>query len=109
MLDAQGALLGGTIVTLTLSNALENTNVFLISGSVAVNVPFKGGTLVPAFVPPDGLFIPFATDGFGGLSVQGNWPAGVPAGFTMLVQAWIQDAAGPFGCAASNANAGTTP
>jgi hypothetical protein len=37
------------------------------------------------------------------------WPAGAPSGTTLVVQAWLQDAGGPAGAAASNALGGDVP
>ena len=72
----------------------------------AVNLPFKGGTLVPAV---DVLVAGLPTSPAGELSLSAAWPPGVPSGLTVWFQEWIVDAAGPKGFAASNGLAGTTP
>jgi hypothetical protein len=38
-----------------------------------------------------------------------TWPAGVPSGFELYVQAWIQESAGPAGFAATNGIKALTP
>jgi hypothetical protein len=76
----------------------------LVVGVSAINAPFKGGLMVPN----SDLAFPQFSDFFGAASFGGLWPAGIPAGFTIYFQWWIQDPAGPQGFAASNAVSGTT-
>ena len=104
----EGALLGGDPVSITLGNALENTPAFLVAGSVLLEKPFKGGVMVPDPTPP-AVLLGFFTGPFGKLKLDGAWPMGLPAGFTLYLQWWIEDAAGPKGFAASNALSATTP
>ena len=73
--------------------------VALIVGLSQVSLPFKGGELVPS---PDVALVGFTTDASGALLLQARWPAGLPAGFAVWMQAWIADASGPMGYAASN-------
>ncbi len=108
-LDGTGDLTAGTPVTLALANARENAVTYLVVGAAQVDLPFYGGTLVPAFGAPLGLFVALSTDGAGGLVVGGSWPAGIPSGFALHFQHWIVDPAGPFGLAASNALRATAP
>jgi len=56
----------------------------LVVGFSALNLPFKGGTLVPA---PD-LVIGLPTSINGNISVPFAWPGGVPPGFTFSMQFW---------------------
>ena len=109
LLEAEGTLLMGDPVTLSLSNALELTSTYFVIGAAQVNLPFYGGTLVPAFEAPFGLFVVLPTDGAGELVLPGVWPGGVPSGVTLTFQHWLIDAGGPFGFASSNAVAGTVP
>jgi hypothetical protein len=108
VLAGSGPLERGTPIGLSLSNALESTGAYLVVGFSRIDLPFYGGTLVPGFEPPQGLFIPLATNGSGEIAINDSWPAGVPAGFTTYFQYWIVDGGGPFGMAASNAISGTT-
>ncbi len=80
--------------------------VALVVGVSALNAPFKGGTLVPN---PDLIVFGLSTDNRGELVIPATWPAGVPASTPVYLQAWITDAAGPVGFAASNGAVGTTP
>jgi hypothetical protein len=105
----ESTLMEGETISLTLTNALENTTANLVVGFGLLNFsPFYGGTLVPDIEPP-GFFIALATDGTGRFALVETWPAGVPSGFTLYLQYWIDDAAGPFGFSASNAISGTVP
>ena len=108
LLTGTGTLVGGQPVDITLTNALENTTVWLTVGVTTLFLPINGGTLVPSIDPP-GLALPFLSDGTGSLTLAGPWPLGVPSGFEFWVQEWVVDPAGPFGFAASNALKGTTP
>ena len=65
--------------------------------------------MVPGVVSPDGLHVLLATDGTGQLLIEATWPPGVPTGFELYLQTWIEDPGGLFGFAASNAIRGTTP
>lgn len=94
--------------SVSLDNALENTTTWLIVGLAELNVPFKGGILVPDLTPP-GMFVPFSTGPTGSVVVPFVWPAGAPSGTNIYFQHWIQDPAGPVGFSASNAIKGTTP
>jgi hypothetical protein len=69
-------------------------------------LPFKGGWLVPA---PDLSFPGWITNAAGSIAISVTWPPGVPSGFSMWMQFWMVDPAGPAGCAASGAIAATTP
>ena len=108
-LEGSGTLSAGDPVSLALTGARESATTYFVIGVTAVNLPFSGGTLVPGFAPPDGLFLVLATDADGELLLADTWPAGVPPGFEVYFQHWIDDPAGPFGLAASNALRGTTP
>ncbi|HEU4839879.1 MAG TPA: VCBS repeat-containing protein, partial [Ilumatobacteraceae bacterium] len=99
-LSGTGSLRPGTPMSLRVSRAAPDASVVLVCGLQAVNVPFKGGTLVPApQLPVFGL----TTSPLGTLSVGTTWPPGLTTGQGLLFQAWIADAAGPAGFAATNA------
>jgi hypothetical protein len=49
------------------------------------------------------------TDGSGRIDIEETWPSGVPSGFSIYLQYWIEDPTGPFGFAASNALRAQTP
>jgi hypothetical protein len=100
-----GALAAGTPITLTLSDALSGAAAYFVVGLSELNATFEGGVLVPN---PD-IFVVLFVGAGGGLAIADTWPAGVPSGFSMYLQYWIQDGGGPTGWSASNAIQGTTP
>jgi hypothetical protein len=105
VIDGSGPLLGGEPITLSLDAARPNSAAWLVLGLSALQAPFKGGVMVPN---PD-LVFPVPTGPLGSLDLTSTWPAGVPAGFSLWFQWWIQDPAGPVGFAASGGLKGTTP
>jgi|GEM_PF-2713783 len=107
VLAGMGSLVGGDTATITLTNALENTTAWLLFGLSQLNLPFKGGVLVPSLDVP-GFPLALPTDAAGELAVSTLWPLGVPSGFTSYLQAWVVDAAGPVGFSASNGLSATT-
>jgi len=103
-----GMLNAGDEISIDLSNALENSTAWLAVGFTQVNVPFKGGTMVPSVSAPGFLFsMPTSPSGEAGLTAA--WPAGVPSGFELFLQYWVQDGAAPVGFSASNAVMATAP
>lgn len=104
ILDLTGTLVGGAPFGLSITNMASSSTVFIIAGSTAVNSPLLGGLLVPS---PDVLL--GAPTGAGSLAFGLPWPLGLPSGTQVFVQAWVQDATGPFGASATNAIVGTTP
>ena len=105
-LVGSGELLPFATVELNLSNALPGGQGWLVAGLSALNVPFKGGMLIPN---NDAVFGPLAIDGAGDIALSSFWPSGVPSAFTTYFQYWIPDAAGVQGFAASNGVSATTP
>lgn len=103
-----GTLIGGTTVSFSVSNARKHTGAWFVLGLSQLNLPFKGGVLVPNPSAP-GFFVGLMTDGAGGAQLQGQWPFEIPESLTTISQWWIVDAAAPQGLAASNALQGTTP
>jgi hypothetical protein len=105
LLVGGGSLADGTLVSLTLSNALANTTTTLVIGLSQLNAPFKGGVMVPN---PDFLIFLLPTGPAGTLPLAATWAA-LPSGFVVTFQHWISDPAGPVGFAASNAVSATQP
>jgi FG-GAP-like repeat len=98
-LSGSGTLAPSSPIGLHVVKAREASPVVLVVGLGAVNLPFKGGTLVPA---PDVLFVGFATDASGSLHLLATTPSAVPPGFEFVLQMWITDVDGPQGFAVSN-------
>jgi hypothetical protein len=105
-LQAHGTLEAGSLLTFALDGALENTTATLVVGFTVLGAPFKGGVLVPQ---PSLLVSGLSTGAQGALALSATWPAGVPPAFTLALQAWLADPAGPAGFSASNGVVGTTP
>jgi hypothetical protein len=102
----EGSLQPGTPMALVLRDGPPSAPAWFILGLAELNLPFKGGLLVPAPL----LLLPAPILSPSGIkTLSATWPAGVPAGTRLWVQGWIADAAGPAGFAASNAVVGTTP
>jgi hypothetical protein len=108
-LEAAGSLQPLTSVTLTLQGGLQDASAYLVLGFDRLDLPFYGGTLVPAFELPAGTFFSLTTDATGGFLSGGLWPAGVPSGLSLYAQLWIVDPGAPFGLSATNALQGDVP
>ncbi|RKY18067.1 MAG: hypothetical protein DRQ55_14300 [Planctomycetota bacterium] len=106
LLVVAGDLLGNDPVTMTVAKAAPNSLAGLVLGVGLLNLPFKGGTLLPT---PDVVLFGFPTGPNGTLQLVDNWPPGLPPGLPFFSQFWIQDPAGPHGFSASNGVQGTTP
>lgn len=105
-LAGSGPLTSGSPTSLTLQSGAPNSGAYLIVGASMLGVPFKGGVLVPA---PNVVIGPLPLSPAGGFALSAPWVSGVPSGVSLWWQAWIVDAAGPQGMAASNAVRSTTP
>ena len=102
----RGAVTPGSLLTVELEGALENSFAALFVGFADLSAPFRGGVLVPQPT----LILPFGTGVDGSILLGGSLPADLPPGTEVYFQYWIADAAGPAGFAASNAlRAASTP
>lgn len=107
-LDATGDLAAGTPFSVTLGGALSNAPRYLVVGFIELSAPFKGGTLV--LVPAPNLVVAGPSTGpSGSITVNDNFPAGIPPGFLLWIQYWIQDTSGPAGFASGHGLVGQTP
>jgi len=105
VLAGTGELVAGAPASIVLSDAAALAPATLVVGLSPLDAAFKGGVLVPE---PD-LYIALVTGPTGGVSLVGNWPAGIPSGTQVWFQEWITDAGGPHGFAASNGLLATVP
>ena len=96
-LTGAGTLLPSTPLTLSIADGDPFAPVLLVVGASALHVPFKGGLLMPKL----DLLLPLVLDGSGKLDVQTTWPAGIPSGTPLWLQAWIPDQDGIAGYVAS--------
>jgi hypothetical protein len=92
--------------SLELTGATPFSGAFLVFGATALQAPFKGGTLWPH---PDVIAGPLPVLGNGTVTLDSNWPAGLPTGFAFWSQAWIPDGVAVAGYAASNGLRGVQP
>jgi hypothetical protein len=104
VLAGTGPLTSGSANQLDLSGAAPGVPVTLIVGLTAVNLPFKGGTLVPQPL----LYVPLATNGAGKAALPFTLVPGLPAGTALIFQCWIQDPGASHGLSASNGLKGIT-
>ena len=105
VLEGSGQLVGDSLLQLELSDAAASAPATLVIGLSEIDAPFKGGVLVPSA----DLLAPLVTSPAGALVLSGTWPLGVPSGASLWLQAWVADAGGPKGFAASNGLKATTP
>jgi hypothetical protein len=105
-LVGSGTLEAGSTWSVTVHDAAPSAPVAFIVGLSAINAPFKGGTFVPN---PDVILSGLTTTALGNLTVSAPWPSGLPIGTSVFHQAWVTDATGPKGFAASDAQVGVTP
>jgi hypothetical protein len=101
-----GTLAGGTPLSLRVTSAQPFAPARLIVGTQLLQAPFKGGVLVPL---PILVLPPLPTNALGQLVFSTTWPPALPSGISLYAQAWITDAAGPAGLAATNGLKLTTP
>ena len=100
-----GSLATGTPITVRIDDGPPSATGALVFGLSTINAPFLGTTLVPS---PDAV-IPISLDGEGSLELRATWPAGLPSGSTVFMQAFLADPVAPQGYAATDAVVGTTP
>jgi FG-GAP-like repeat len=108
ILTADGTLAAGEPVSLALArNNSPATIGYVIMGLSALSAPFQGGTLVPA---PDVVVGPIPSlPGKSALVLTGTWPAGMPSGTSIWIQAWLHGVGTPLPTSATSAVRGITP
>ena len=94
---------GGFLVEL--SQAGPVAPVHLVLGLDRLDLPFKGGVLVPR---PD-VVVPLLADAEGRVTLPARWPAGIPGPFFIWLQAWMVDSDAAHGLSASNGLGGLQP
>jgi arylsulfatase A-like enzyme len=104
-LAGSGSLLAGEGFTLTLAGVPPATFAGMVVGTQNLHLGLKGGVLAP----DPALVVSLVTGPAGGLAVSGHWPPGIPAGVSILFQAWSADPGALFGWSGSNGLAATTP
>jgi hypothetical protein len=104
-LAGQSVFAAGGPFALSVHDALPQAPLTLVAGFTLLGAPFKGGVLWPA---PDFLRGGFVVDSAGQLTLATAWPAGVPSGFELFLQAWIQELS-PGDFSATNGLKAQTP
>ncbi len=104
VLIAEGSLEPNSSVSLTLSKVEADVPALLVIGFSKLDLPYKGGTLVPATDLVFGLM----TSSNGNLVRGATWPAGF-SNTEFYCQYWVPDDTTLQGVAASNAVRGLTP
>ncbi len=105
-LRGTGSLEPASSGALDLKQAPANALTTFVVGLAPLEAPLKGGVLVPS---PD-VLVSFMTNAQGGTPLPwATWPSGLPSGWTIYFQAWIQDSTAPKGWAVSNALLAVTP
>ncbi|MHC5212376.1 MAG: choice-of-anchor Q domain-containing protein [Planctomycetota bacterium] len=101
-----GALVGGTPVSLTLTAAPSGGLTLLWVSFQSVPQDLLGGTI---HALPFALELPLFADGSGMLPLSSTWPQGLPAGTQIWFQFLLADATVTPGITLSNALRATTP
>ena len=97
-MDGFGPLVPGTPATLEIVAAPPDELGILYIGLDRIDLPFQGGTLVPA---PD-FVIPVPTNALGGFQATKTWPPTAPAQAELFFQFWVPDLGGPAGLSATD-------
>jgi len=105
LIVGEGNLLYCEPATLIMTNALPNTTSFLVIGQNTINLPVKGGVLVPDL----DLIFGVNSGPTGAVTLTGSVPPGLAPGLTIYMQYWFVDAGAVQGFSASNALSATTP
>ncbi len=100
-LRGAGLPAAGQTVTLVLDQAPPSAPTSLVVSAAAWMAPFHGGVLVPALAPPS-LLVLLLTGPDGALQLPATWPAGVPPGTALYLQAWFKEAGPAASWSASN-------
>jgi hypothetical protein len=103
-LTGSGPLSAGSLDQLDLTSAAPSSAATLVFGLAALNVAFKGGTLVPSPT----LLVALPTSPVGSTSLPFLFPPGVPPGISLFFQFWISDPGATKGLSASNGIRGVT-
>lgn len=85
-----GTLVEGEPFTADFDGVEPDATLWLLMGSEPAMLPYKVGLLVPT---PEVMIGPAPT-GTGTFTIEVPWPPGLPSGFLLLVQGWI-DGSGP--------------
>ncbi|QDU66067.1 FG-GAP repeat protein [Engelhardtia mirabilis] len=105
-LSGTGALEPECLVQLVVSNAAPSAPAVLVLGSSALSLALLGGQLIPS---PDAVVAGLVTEPDGTLELGFQLVSAIPSGLDLYVQAWVLDAGGPQGFAATAGLTATAP
>lgn len=106
VLSAYGTLAPASPLAIRAAGAPPGALAALVAGTTAAHLPFRGGTLVPA---PERVLRDLLADAAGRVDLAATWPATLPSGARVYLQAVAADAGAPFGSVLSNALELTAP
>lgn len=86
-LVARGQLTRGALMSLQVRDIVASAPGVHLIGGRRLDIPFAGGTLVPAL----DASVPFVADGRGWQTLALTVPAGLPMGQPLYVQSWVLD------------------
>ena len=104
-LQGSGKIASGERAKIVLLDAAPQALAMLFVSLSSDPQPFKGGTLVPA---QPGFSVAIVTDETGSITLGISGSANLPAGYDLVMQYAVVDAAAPQGVALSNAIQTTT-
>ncbi|GJM22759.1 MAG: hypothetical protein DHS20C15_26740 [Planctomycetota bacterium] len=107
-IGVSGLTCPGEPVSLNLLQAAPSSTAFLCVGAAELNVPFKGGVLIPDVTGP-GFFVSLPVTFFGSASLNAAWPTGLPSGVSLYFQYWVIDASAVAGFSATQGVRMTQP
>jgi len=98
-LSGAGPLKPNTVVTLFAQDVPANGLVTLVAGLVRIDLPFRGGVLVPS---PDLVVPGFVSDSSGNFEAGFLLPHNVPMGTDFYLQGWAAEPLSPTGLVSTN-------
>jgi len=104
-LSGTGLTVADEPVTVKLMNGLPGSVAVIFIGFSQINVPFNGGTLIPAA----DIILTRKVKPTGNINFSFTWPDGFPPQSVVFWQFWVFDPAGPMGLSATNGLQSTTP
>lgn len=97
---ADGDYQPGTTQRFVLEDAPTSGDAWLLAGTVRLDMPLSGGTVVPA---PEAVLGPIPLDGSGELVLEGTWPTDLAELPDLWFQLWVETPAAPLGAISTNA------
>ncbi len=87
VLAGSGPLVPSTAATISLANAAPSSPALLVADLTAAHLPLEGDVLVPGL----GVSVNLTTSPSGDVAIPLTWPAGLPPGTKLFLQALVAD------------------